>query len=84
MIRPRRSHRTASSVSDRDQAAVARRIQQLAESGEYEGFNAIIGALTREKEFTSVLIELITRDADFKREITDLCHEMWERKHPRR
>ena len=62
-------------MADRDQPALARRIQQLAESGDYEGFNAIIGAITRGKEFDETAIDVIKRDAVFKQQITDICHE---------
>jgi hypothetical protein len=67
------------SVAERDQPALARRIQQLAESGDYEGFNAILGSLDDELDATSV--EIIKRDPEFKHRITDLCREAWERKH---
>lgn len=69
-------------MAERDQPALARRIQQLAESGDYEGFNAILGSLGDELDATS--IEVIKSDPEFKHRITDLCHEAWERKHARR
>jgi hypothetical protein len=68
-------------VADRDQPAVARRIQNLAESGDYEGFNAIAGTLVREHEFEITAIDVVRRDADFRNRVTDLCRESWERKH---
>jgi hypothetical protein len=71
-------------VADRDQPAFARRIQQLAESGEYEGFNAIVGWLVREERAGEIEIAVIKRDAEFRNRITDLCHEAWERKHAAR
>jgi hypothetical protein len=70
------------SVAERDQPALARRIQQLAESGDYEGFNAILGSLDAELDAKS--IEIIKSDPEFKHRITDLCHAAWERKHARR
>ena len=69
-------------MAERDQPALARRIQQLAESGDYEGFNAILGSLDEELDATSV--EIIKRDPEFKHRITDLCHEAWQLKHGRR
>jgi hypothetical protein len=67
------------SVAERDQPALTRRIQQLAESGDYEGFNAILGSLDDELDAKSV--EIIKSDPEFKHRITDLCHEAWQRKH---
>ena len=69
-------------MADRDQPALARQIQQLAESGDYEGFNAIVGSLDDALDVTS--IEVIKRDLEFKHRITDICREAWERKHARR
>ena len=66
-------------MAERDEPALARRIQQLAESGDYEGFNAIMGSLVDELDATS--IEIIKRDPGFKHRITDLCREAWDRKH---
>lgn len=66
-------------MAERDQPALARRIQQLAESGDYEGFNAILGSLDDEIDATS--IEIIKSDPEFKHRITDMCREAWERKH---
>lgn len=72
-------------MAERDQPALARRVQQLAESGDYEGFNAILGVLTREKEFDATGIDVIKRDAEFRNRITDVCQEAWARKQrPRR
>ena len=59
-------------------------MQELAESGDYEGFNAIVGALIREKEFDAIEIEIIKRDAEFRNRITDISREAWARKHPQR
>jgi hypothetical protein len=71
-------------VADRDHATLARRIQQLADSGEYEGFNAIVGWLVKEKEADELEIAVIKRDVEFRNRITDLCHEAWERRHAAR
>ena len=71
-------------MPDRDQPTLARRMQQLAESGDYEGFNAIVGALAKEKEFDATEIDTIKRDAEFRNRITDICREAWAREHPRR
>ena len=68
-------------MTERDQPTLARRIQQLAESGDYEGFNAIIGAITREQELDAATIEVVQRDAEFKRRVTETCHDAWARKH---
>ena len=68
-------------MADRDQPALARRIQQLAESGEYEGFNAIIGWLIKESEFDATAIDVTKRDAEFRNRITEICQEAWARKH---
>ena len=65
-------------MAERDQPALARRIQQLAESGDYEGFNAILGTLDGQVDAQS--IEIIKSDPEFKHRITDLCREAWERK----
>ncbi len=67
-------------MADRDHPALARQIQHLAESGDYEGFNAVIGALMRESEFDAVSIDVIKRDAEFRSRITDICSAAWERK----
>ena len=77
------SHREERSVADRDEPTLARRIQRIAESGDYEGFNAIIGALIRDREFDVTAIDVVKRDVEFRNRITDLCHEACERKHPR-
>lgn len=66
-------------MAERDQPALARRIQQLAESGDYEGFNAILGTLDDQVDAQS--IEIIKSDPEFKHRITDLCREAWDRKH---
>ena len=66
-------------MADRDQPALARQIQELAQSGDYEGFNAIVGALTNDHEVLGV--DIIRRDAEFKHRITDICREAWDRKH---
>ena len=66
-------------MAERDQPALARRIQQLAESGDYEGFNAILGSLNDELDATT--IEVIRSDPEFKHRITDMCRDAWERKH---
>ena len=57
-------------------------MQELAESGDYEGFNALVGALISEKEFDATEIDIIKRDAEFRNRITDICREAWDRKHP--
>ena len=66
-------------MAERDQPALARRIQQLAESGDYEGFNAILGSL--DDELDAATIEIMKSDPEFKHRITDTCREAWERKH---
>jgi hypothetical protein len=66
-------------LADRDQQTLARRIQQLAESGDYEGFNAILGSLDDELDARG--IEIVKRDVKFKRRITDICRDAWDRKH---
>jgi hypothetical protein len=67
-------------VADRDHPALARQIQHLAESGDYEGFNAVIGGLMRKSEFDAVAIDVIKRDTEFRSRITDICSAAWERK----
>ena len=69
-------------MPDRDHPALARRMQELAESGDYEGFNAIVGALIREKEFDATEIDIIKRDAEFRNRVTDICREARDRQHP--
>ena len=69
-------------MAERDEPALARRIEQLAKSGDFEGFNAILGSLDDELNATS--IEIIKRDPGFKHRITEVCREAWERKHARR
>jgi hypothetical protein len=66
-------------MADRDQPTLARRIQQLAESGSYAGFNEIVGVLLREGEFDATALDVIKRDVEFRNRITDLCHDAWER-----
>jgi hypothetical protein len=56
-------------------------MQQLAESGDYEGLNAIVGVLLRDGECDTLAIDVIKRDAEFKNRITNVCHETWQRKH---
>ena len=79
----RQSHREERLMADRDQPALARRVQHLAESGDYEGFNAIIGALLKDKGFDDTALDVVKRDGPFRNRITDICREAWERKHPR-
>jgi hypothetical protein len=76
----RNSHREERPAADRDQPTLARRIQQLSESGEYEGFNAIAGALLRQNEFDAIAIDVIKRDTEFKNRITEICHDRSERR----
>jgi hypothetical protein len=61
-------------------ASIAQRAQELASSGEFEGFNALIATLTQ--EFGALEVERLRRDAVVRRAITDLCRAAWERKHP--
>jgi hypothetical protein len=77
----RYSHREERSVADRDHPALARQIQHLAESGDYEGFNAVIGALIGEKDFDAQSINAIKPDGEFRNRITDICQQAWARKH---
>ena len=70
-------------MADRGQPTLAHRIQELAESGDYAGFNAIVGALMQGEESDATAIDIIKRDPEFKHRITDICHEAWERKHVR-
>lgn len=65
-------------MAERDQPTLARRIQELAESGDYEGFNAILGSLD---DVDARSVEIIKSDPEFKHRITDLCREAWDRKH---
>lgn len=69
-------------MANRDQPALARLIQELAESGDYEGFNAILGAITKEQQVDAPTLDVIKRDPEFRRQITDVCHEAWTRKRP--
>jgi hypothetical protein len=69
-------------MTSRNTSTLVARIQQLAESGDYEGFNAIVGALT--DDFDASEIDMIKRDAVFRNRITDVCYEAWHRKHSRR
>ena len=78
------SHREERPVADRDQPDLARRIQHLAESGDYEGFNAIVGSLTRETEVDATALDVLKRDPEFRNRITDLCYDAWARKHTQR
>jgi hypothetical protein len=64
---------------DDRRVAIARRAQELAESGEFEGFNALGGMLT--DEFGAVAVDVLRRDLELKRVITDRCQQAWERKH---
>jgi hypothetical protein len=52
----------------------------LAESGDYEGFNAIVGVLMKENDFAATAIDVLRRDPELKHRITDICREAWQRK----
>jgi hypothetical protein len=74
------SHREERVVAHRDQPALAREIQRLAESGDFEGFNAVIGEIERKSTFDAVAIDFVKRDPEFRNRITDTCREAWRRK----
>jgi hypothetical protein len=59
-----------------------RHIQRLADSGDFEGFNAVIGALSDAYDATAIAV--ITRDAEFRFMVTERCQEAWTRKHAKR
>ena len=63
--------------------ALARRAQQLAESGDYEGFSAVGGALIREATSRAQAIETLKLNGEFRVRITKTCREAWRRKHTR-
>lgn len=67
-------------MADRDQPALARDIRRLAESGDFEGFNAVVGAIERQNTFDAVAIDVVKRDAEFRDRITDTCRDAWQRK----
>jgi len=46
------------------------RIQQLAESGDYAWFNAIVGALLEGAELDATAIDVIRRDPEVENRIT--------------
>ena len=50
-----------------------------AESGEFEGFNALSRILT--EEFGAVAVDVLRRDLEIKYEIADRCIEAWDREH---
>ncbi len=56
---------------------VATRAQQLASSGVFEGFNALVPTL--EREFGEVDVDRLRRDATVRNAITDVCQEAWRR-----
>jgi hypothetical protein len=56
-------------------------MQQLAASGDYPGFNAVIGAL--KDELSHMEVDLIKRDVELRCDISDTCHSVWQRKHAR-
>jgi hypothetical protein len=65
-------------MTNRDNSPLVARIEQLAQTGDYEGFNAILGALLG--EFDADRLEAVRQDVVFKHRITDLCYEAWRRK----
>ena len=68
-------------MTSRDKDALVARIRQLAESGDYAGFNAVIGAL--KDELSHMEVDLIKRDVELRCDISDTCHSAWQRKHAR-
>ena len=66
-------------MTDRYEAPLIRRIEELACSGDYEGFNAIVGALAG--SFDDTAIDVIKRDAGFRHQVTEACQTAWQRKH---
>jgi hypothetical protein len=71
-------------VTDRAVDALARRIQELADSGDFEGFNAIVGSLTKSGELDAQALAAFQRNGELKRQITDRCQDAWNKKHRKR
>ena len=61
--------------------ALVERVRQLAESGDYAGFNAVLGALRNEFDWAE--LDVAKRAPEFRRDVADICHEAWQRKHAR-
>jgi hypothetical protein len=57
---------------------VVQRAQELAASGDFEGFNALSPALTR--EFGERAVESLRRDYELRFKLTELCATNYEAK----
>jgi hypothetical protein len=72
------SYDSEASMTNRDKPPLVARIEELAESGDYEGLNAVLGALSG--EFDAAQLEAVKQDVVFRHRIIDLCYESWRRK----
>ena len=66
-------------MSDSEREDIARRAQDLAKSGDFEGFNALSSVL--ESEYSTRAVDVLRRDYEFRRSITEICRAAWARKH---
>jgi hypothetical protein len=64
-------------LDDREKPEIAARAQDLADSCEFEGFNALSAVLLREYDLMEV--EHLRRDHEFRHAITERCKAAWER-----
>jgi hypothetical protein len=58
--------------------SVVRRAHELANSGRFEGFNALVPALTA--EFGNFRVERLRKDIPAKYAISDACQTAWRAK----
>ena len=66
-------------MRDRDAKTIARRAQELATSGDYEGFNSMVSTLAG--EFDALAVDVLKRDMELRSLVTEVCRAAWERKH---
>jgi hypothetical protein len=66
-------------MGDSEREDIARRAQELANSGDFEGFNALSSVL--ENEYSARAVDPLRRDQEFRRSITERCQVAWTRKH---
>jgi hypothetical protein len=67
-------------VSGAEKPPIAKRAQALANSGDFEGFNALLPTL--EKEYDAADVARLRRDMEVRRALTDLCAAARDRKRP--
>ena len=68
-------------MGEAEEIAIRTRAQDLAESGEYEGFNVL--SATLDTEFGAVAVDVVRRDTPFRDALTDTCQAAWARRRSR-